>query len=58
LNFIKNDKQFLLTTVLVYVLKHIIEALNAEFINYLNYGGYPEAVLSITAQKDSARYIR
>jgi hypothetical protein len=26
-----------------------IEALNAEFINYLNYGGYPEAVLSITA---------
>jgi predicted AAA+ superfamily ATPase len=25
-----------------------IEALNAEFINYLNYGGYPEAVLSIT----------
>jgi predicted AAA+ superfamily ATPase len=35
-----------------------IEALNAEFINYLNYGGYPEAVLSITAQKDSARYIK
>jgi predicted AAA+ superfamily ATPase len=35
-----------------------IEALNAEFINYLNYGGYPEAVLSITAQEDSARYIK
>jgi predicted AAA+ superfamily ATPase len=33
-------------------------ALNAEFINYLNYGGYPEAVLSITAQKDSVRYIK
>jgi predicted AAA+ superfamily ATPase len=35
-----------------------IEALNAEFVNYLNYGGYPEAVLSITAQEDSARYIK
>lgn len=35
-----------------------IEALNAEFINYLNYGGYPEAVLSIAAQEDSARYIK
>lgn len=35
-----------------------IEELNAEFINYLNYGGYPEAVLSIVAKKDSARYIK
>ncbi|SFV86617.1 similar to ATPase (AAA+ superfamily) [hydrothermal vent metagenome] len=35
-----------------------IEALNVEFINYLNYGGYPEAVLSIVAQKESARYIK
>ncbi|SHA07140.1 similar to ATPase (AAA+ superfamily) [Bathymodiolus thermophilus thioautotrophic gill symbiont] len=35
-----------------------IEALNTEFVNYLNYGGYPEAVLSITAQEDSARCIK
>lgn len=35
-----------------------IEALNQEFINYLNYGGYPEAVFSRTIQKDSERYIK
>lgn len=35
-----------------------IEALNAEFINYLNYGGYPEAVFSELLQQDSARYIK
>ncbi len=35
-----------------------IEALNLEFINYLNYGGYPEAVLSTDVQEDSARYIK
>lgn len=35
-----------------------IEELNAEFINYLNYGGYSEAVLSIVAKQDNARYIK
>lgn len=35
-----------------------IEALNAEFINYLNYGGYPEAVFSELLQQDNARYIK
>lgn len=35
-----------------------INALNQEFINYLNYGGYPEAVFSNTIQSDSSRYIK
>lgn len=35
-----------------------IELLNNEFINYLNFGGYPEAVFSPTIQADSSRYIK
>lgn len=35
-----------------------IEKANAEFINYLNYGGYPEAVFSSVIQGDSSRYIK
>ncbi|VAW85932.1 similar to ATPase (AAA+ superfamily) [hydrothermal vent metagenome] len=35
-----------------------INELNDEFINYLNYGGYPEAVFSEIIQGDSSRYIK
>jgi len=35
-----------------------ISRLNAEFINYLNYGGYPEAVFSIEIQENSGRFIK
>lgn len=35
-----------------------IEQLNEEFINYLNYGGYPEAVFSDIIRSDSSRYIK
>jgi predicted AAA+ superfamily ATPase len=35
-----------------------IELLNNEFINYLNYGGYPEAVFSALIQQESSRYIK
>lgn len=34
-----------------------IERLNAEFINYLNFGGYPEAVLNESIQADVQRYL-
>jgi len=37
---------------------HDVEALNAEFINYLNFGGYPEAVMSPTVQADTGRFIK
>lgn len=35
-----------------------IDELNKEFINYLNFGGYPEAVFSKALQEDSGRYIK
>ncbi len=35
-----------------------INKLNDEFVNYLNYGGYPEAVFSTLIQGDSSRYIK
>lgn len=35
-----------------------ISALNDEFINYLNYGGYPEAVFSETIRGDPSQYIK
>jgi uncharacterized protein len=40
-----------------YVAKDIDE-LNAEFINYLNFGGYPEAVMIPAVQADTARFIK
>ncbi len=35
-----------------------LAALNEEFVNYLNYGGYPEAVMSPAVRADSSRFIR
>ena len=35
-----------------------IERLNSAFIDYLNFGGYPEAVMTLDVREDPARYIR
>jgi len=35
-----------------------IDALNEEFVNYLNFGGYPEAVFSETIRQDPGQYIK
>ncbi|MFN9176598.1 MAG: ATP-binding protein [Synechocystis sp.] len=35
-----------------------IEELNKEFVNYLNFGGYPEAVFSETIRQDPGQYIK
>lgn len=35
-----------------------IEALNSEFINYLNYGGYPEAVIIEDIRADPEQFIK
>ncbi|MEM6254259.1 MAG: ATP-binding protein [Cyanobacteria bacterium P01_D01_bin.156] len=35
-----------------------IDELNEEFINYLNFGGYPEAVFSETIRQDPGQYIK
>jgi predicted AAA+ superfamily ATPase len=35
-----------------------IAALNAEFVNYLNYGGFPEAVMNPAVRANPARFLR
>lgn len=35
-----------------------IKALNEEFVNYLNFGGYPEVVLSKRIRNDMQRYVK
>lgn len=35
-----------------------IAELNQEFVNYINYGGYPEAVVSEYIRNDAARFIK
>jgi predicted AAA+ superfamily ATPase len=35
-----------------------ITRLNEEFVRYLNFGGYPEAVFSTTVQQDPGQYIK
>lgn len=41
-----------------YCLTHDIKALNREFIHYLNFGGYPEVVLSEKIQSEMGRYVK
>lgn len=41
-----------------YCLTHDIKALNKEFVYYLNFGGYPEVVLSEKIQSDVGRYVK
>lgn len=41
-----------------YCLPINIDELNDEFIQYLNFGGYPEVVLSEKIQKDMGRYVK
>lgn len=35
-----------------------IHGLNAEFVNYLNYGGFPEAVMNPAVRANPARFLR
>lgn len=41
-----------------YYLAPNIDELNNEFLQYLNFGGYPEVVLSEKIQKDMGRYVK
>lgn len=41
-----------------YLLPIHIDELNTEFIEYLNFGGYPEVVFSDAIQNDMGRYIK
>ncbi|HLO43772.1 MAG TPA: ATP-binding protein [Leadbetterella sp.] len=41
-----------------FFITHDNKTLNREFFNYLNFGGYPEVVLSETIQSNMGRYIK
>ncbi len=41
-----------------YILSHNVDELNEEFLQYLNYGGYPEVILSDKIQNDMGRYVK
>ncbi len=41
-----------------YCLTNNVKALNKEFIHHLNFGGYPEVVLSDKIQSDMGRYVK
>ena len=41
-----------------YCLTHDIKSLNKEFLHYLNFGGYPEVLLSEKIQNDMGRYVK
>ncbi|MCL1668338.1 ATP-binding protein [Elizabethkingia ursingii] len=41
-----------------YYITHNLDELNKEFIQYLNFGGYPEVVLSEKIQTDMGRYVK
>jgi len=41
-----------------YSLTHDVKTLNKEFIHYLNFGGYPEVVMSEKIQSDMGRYVK
>ena len=41
-----------------YCLTHDTKELNREFVHYLNFGGYPEVVLSEKIQSDMGRYVK
>ena len=41
-----------------YCLTHDIKAFNKQFVHYLNFGGYPEVVLSEKIQSDMGRYVK
>lgn len=43
---------------LPYSFTHDIKLFNKEFLNYLNFGGYPEVIFSKKIQDDMGRYIK
>lgn len=64
LRFIERENELIETTTIDegfgpcdYATKDI-SGLNAEFVNYLNYGGYPEAVFSETIRGNPSQYIK
>lgn len=57
LKFIGDDERLMTTNNNQYVPTDI-DALNASFVDYLNFGGYPEAVLNPEIRKNAEQFIR
>lgn len=57
-HLIKKDTIQYANKQLPYYIPHDITELNKEFLQYLNFGGYPEVVLSEKIQKDMGRYVK
>ncbi|TXE08397.1 ATP-binding protein [Gelidibacter salicanalis] len=57
-HLIKKDAIQYANKQLPYYIPHDITELNKEFLQYLNFGGYPEVVLSEKIQKDMGRYVK
>lgn len=53
-----NVKTVLSTNPTINTVAGIIDDLNKHFIDYINYGGYPEVIFNETIQEDAGRYIR
>jgi len=63
LNFLGEDEELIETTAIDDGGRHIyqvkkLEALNSRFIDYLNFGGYPEAVLNRSIRENPEQFIR
>src|SRR5690554_6537447 len=57
-NLIYNDSIQYGDKQIPYSLALNVDELNDEFLQYLNFGGYPEVVLSEKIQKDMGRYVK
>src|SRR5690606_23476272 len=62
---LKNKNHLIKLDSIIYARKSIpyyipldIDELNNEFLQYLNFGGYPEVVLSEKIQNDMGRYVK
>ena len=58
LDFIKREKELIDLATGPEIYTTNIDELNREFINYLNYGGYPEAVFNKFIRDESNRFIK
>lgn len=59
LNHLVHKKEIVYNkTPIAYYLTHDIRTLNREFFHYVNFGGYPEVVLSADIQSDMSRYVK
>ncbi|MDD2775069.1 MAG: ATP-binding protein [Gallionella sp.] len=58
LRFIDRESELIDGTDSTFSTVRDIAGLNEEFVNYLNYGGYPEAVFSETIRKNTQQYIK